>query len=154
MNSTFEVTAITNLDLEQVFDLAQRSKLSYWHIKDYQEELNHPNSIFYKLTYNKNSFAGFLVARLIPGQINMYDAELFNIAVEPVYKRCGGANKLMKKFINSCRSFNVGNIWLDVRVNNRPAVLLYENLGFKAVSLRKSYYVEPVEDALVMNLSL
>lgn len=143
------ITKIVPEDLDKVYELANRSKLSYWTKGDYLDELNRSDSIFLGLR-SGSSFAGFLVGRFVPGQKSELDAELYNIAIDPPYKRQGGALLLMDRFIAMCEELQVGNIWLDVRSENTPAILLYKKVGFNVVSKRKAYYSNPKDDALIM----
>lgn len=147
---TIVVSGLLDEDLENVYKLANRSSLAYWTKADYYEELNRSDSIFLRLSID-NVFAGFLVGRVVAGiEDDTLDAELYNIAVSSSHRRLGGARHLMEVFISECRSNKVRNIWLDVRSNNMAAIDLYKDFGFENVSIRKRYYKNPADDALVM----
>jgi ribosomal-protein-alanine N-acetyltransferase len=82
------------------------------------------------------------------------EAELWNLAVFPQYRRQGIGKAL---FQEACRHlFDAGatRIFLEVRASNEPALGLYQAVRFKHLSRRKDYYQNPREDALVLALDL
>ena len=86
--------------------------------------------------------AGFLVTRLVaPGEF-----EVLNIAVGPEFRRRGIAKALMQ----SALSDSPGTYFLEVRESNHPARELYASLGFKQAGMRRNYYSNPTEAAIVM----
>lgn len=88
-----------------------------------------------------NKIVGVIIYSII------YDrAELVDIIIVEEYRNKGYAKKLIKYMIDDCKDCN--NITLEVNVNNKRAISLYENCGFKIVSIRKKYYGN--EDAYLM----
>lgn len=77
-----------------------------------------------------------------------------NLAVKAQFRRTGVGKALMKALIKECENMKLSFVTLEVRESNLPAVRLYESLGFKAVGLRKGYYKEPLENAVLMTLYL
>ena len=63
-------------------------------------------------------------------------------------------SKLLKETIEVYRRWKVAAIFLEVRTSNRKAIELYEFFGFSKIGLRREYYTQPVEDALIMKLDL
>jgi len=89
--------------------------------------------------------AGYLVSWFV------YDeAHLGNIAVRPELRRRGVATRLLERLINEAQDRSVRRMTLEVRVSNIHAVRIYRGFGFKAVSIRRGYYVDNREDAFVM----
>ena len=72
------------------------------------------------------------------------------IAVLPGYRRLGVARKMMEAMVTCARASLVSAISLEVRQGNLPARNLYESFGFRAEAVRKGYYRNPSEDALIM----
>lgn len=94
----------------------------------------------------------YLVAKegdKIVGYIGIEDIagekHIINMAVHPDFRRQGTGKKLIEKIINQQEVF-----FLEVRVSNQAAISLYQKYGFQKVGLRKAYYQDNAEDALIM----
>lgn len=77
-----------------------------------------------------------------------------NLAVDYNFRGKNIAYNLIKNILNICKSKNVKNITLEVRSSNFQAISLYEKFGFQSVHVRKLFYKNPIEDALLMLLEL
>ena len=82
------------------------------------------------------------------------ETDMMNVAVDPNYRRCGIARQLIEALILQLRERGSCSLTLEVRVSNTPAVKLYESMGFAQVGLRKNYYRNPKEDALILRKAL
>lgn len=71
-----------------------------------------------------------------------------NVAVLPAFRRCGIAERLLRTLLE--RAEGLSFVTLEVRESNRPAAALYEKMGFSRVGVRKGFYTEPTEDAVLM----
>ena len=89
------------------------------------------------------AIAGFLITREVVGEI-----EILNVAVDPELRRRGIAKTLLNQVLESFR----GAVFLEVRKSNEAAQKLYESLGFRLAGLRRNYYQNPPEDAVVMRM--
>jgi len=78
------------------------------------------------------------------------DAHITTIAVDPAWHRQKIATRLMVNLANEARRRKARNLTLEVRVSNAAAQALYHKFGFRPAGIRKNYYVETNEDALVM----
>lgn len=78
------------------------------------------------------------------------EAHLTTIAVAPEFQGEGIATQLMLQSMQLCLGRGVRNITLEVRVSGTAALGLYRKFGFAPAGVRKSYYSDPVEDALIM----
>jgi len=92
---------------------------------------------------------GFIVASLLPPQ-----AELESIAVSAGSQRQGLGRMLFDSLVKELRTAGVLEIILEARATNRSAVAFYRSAGFSQSGLRKAYYADPVEDAVLMRLHL
>lgn len=105
----------------------------------------------------KNELAIYLVA-LSGSQVVGYggfwkifdEGHITNIAVHPEFRRCGIASKIMEKILEVCDSDHIRGITLEVKRSNTAAQKLYEKYGFKTEGVRKGYYSDTGEDALIM----
>ncbi|MEX2284521.1 MAG: ribosomal protein S18-alanine N-acetyltransferase [Gemmatimonadota bacterium] len=76
--------------------------------------------------------------------------ELGNVSVAPDWRGRGIGERLVKTVLGAASRRGVREVFLEVRVSNTAAQQLYERHGFTQVGRRRNYYLEPVEDALVM----
>jgi ribosomal-protein-alanine N-acetyltransferase len=93
--------------------------------------------------------AGFAVASLLQSQ-----AELEIIAVAPQLQRRGLAQRLFAALAGELRAALAIEVILEARASNQPALGFYRRLGFTETGRRRSYYHDPVEDAVLMRLWL
>lgn len=77
------------------------------------------------------------------------EAEIQLIAVAEMYRRCGRGGKILDDLLEEAARRGAKNIFLEVRVSNRAAMLMYLNRGFTGLYARSRYYPDG-EDALVM----
>jgi len=80
------------------------------------------------------------------------EAELLNIAVDQPAQRQGIARQLIVHLLNEAIGQGIRTIHLEVRASNAPALTLYRTLGFMQTGLRRDYYQNPMEDAVLMTL--
>ena len=78
------------------------------------------------------------------------EVHITNIAVSPDFRRKKVGEKLLKRIVDECYENMAKYITLEVRVSNTPAINLYEKYGFKSLGVRKGYYQNNNEDALIM----
>ena len=91
----------------------------------------------------------FLVARRVDAEW-----ELENIVVAGASRRRGLGARLLSEFVAYARARGGQGMFLEVRESNRSARALYRKLGFEETGLRKSYYSNPREDAILCQLRL
>ncbi|NMM65388.1 ribosomal protein S18-alanine N-acetyltransferase [Clostridium sp. P21] len=104
-----------------------------------------------------NKFARYVVAKkenVIIGYAGMWlildEGHITNIAVHPEYRGIGAGNLLLEALIEICRIECAHNMTLEVRKSNIVAQNLYKKYGFLEEGLRKGYYADNKEDALIM----
>ena len=105
----------------------------------------------------KNPLSCWLVAEedgkvtgYVGSQTVMDESDMMNVAVHPDYRRKGVAEKLVMELVEALKKRDSRCLTLEVRASNEPARALYEKLGFVQVGLRKNYYRNPREDALIL----
>ncbi|MDW2799590.1 ribosomal protein S18-alanine N-acetyltransferase [Clostridium boliviensis] len=89
--------------------------------------------------------AGYCVFRIVADE-----CELLRIAVRPEYRGRGLSKKLMDQLVFYSRQKDVKSIFLEVRESNERARNLYRSYGFTEEGIRKNYYLNPCEDAVLM----
>ena len=78
------------------------------------------------------------------------DAEIIMIAVDPSFRRQGIGRMLLRDMIEEAGQRKVKGIFLEVRESNLAAGRMYEEAGFTKEGLRRNYYHEPTENAVIM----
>jgi ribosomal-protein-alanine N-acetyltransferase len=73
-----------------------------------------------------------------------------NLAVLPEWRRHGVASELLGVALERAVATGARRSTLEVRASNLPARQLYERFGFRPAGLRKSYYTNPIEDAVIL----
>lgn len=73
-----------------------------------------------------------------------------NLAVAPAQRSRGAGTALLQHVLDEGRRLGARRATLEVRRSNEPARRLYERLGFTVAGVRRAYYTNPVEDALVL----
>jgi [ribosomal protein S18]-alanine N-acetyltransferase len=96
-----------------------------------------------------NKIAGYVLFWLLPEEIDIH-----NIAVHNGFRRQGIGRALLQRVIEQARRRDSLRVTLEVRVSNLAAQKLYESVGFVSQGLRKGYYSDDGEDALIMALEL
>jgi ribosomal-protein-alanine N-acetyltransferase len=147
-----EVRRMTQADLDQVIEIEQSlpgaphwPRSAYLTAMDPQAQLARVALVAEETA--SGAIAGFAVASLIPPQ-----AELETIAVAPKFQGRGLARQLFSSLIRQLQVTGASEMILEVRATNHPAIGLYRSLGFAESCRRPSYYVDPVEDAVLMRV--
>jgi [ribosomal protein S18]-alanine N-acetyltransferase len=106
------------------------------------------------ITGNAPGIPAFLVAAFLVAHRVDSEWELENIVVAEGARRGGIGARLLGELVAHARSERGSRIYLEVRESNRAARSLYRKLGFEETGLRKSYYSDPSEDAILCRLRL
>ena len=94
---------------------------------------------------------GVPVAYLI-GRLIAPEGEIYRIATAPEKRRRGIGYRLLDYSVKTARGDGLEALFLEVRASNAPAISLYEAYGFRRCGVRRGYYSEPKEDAVLMLL--
>ncbi|WP_299094344.1 ribosomal protein S18-alanine N-acetyltransferase [uncultured Metabacillus sp.] len=149
MDNRFAIRRMQIEDIEQVYQIELNSFSAPWS----------KESLYYEL--EQNLFAKYLVVEY-EGQVVGYcglwvimdDAQITNIAVHPDYRGKKIGEALIKFAIQLSKEMNAKRLSLEVRVSNHIAQALYKKVGFESGGIRKRYYTDNQEDALVMWVNL
>lgn len=115
-----------------------------WKEKDFVETLGLDYAL-YVVAFENEQLAGICGLRNLCG-----DADITNVAVSDCHRRKGIARAMLKFLMEESETLGVQQFTLEVRAGNTPAIKLYEGLGFVTEGVRKNFYTDPVEDALIM----
>lgn len=116
----------------------------------YERELERPEVCFiYVLRTPESPTAAFCAFWRVAGQ-----AHINNLAVRPELRRQGLGSQLLQAVMAEAKRLGAATLTLEVRRSNVAAQRLYARAGFTEEAVRKSYYTQPVEDALVLSLAI
>lgn len=137
------IRRMTEEDLEQVAELEKSIFSTPWSKAAFSESLQRPYSHFFVAAADE--IAGYCGVHNLGG-----DGEITNVAVVPKYRGQKIAYKMLDFAMAETKKAGVQAFTLEVRVSNTPAINLYEKLGFTSQGVRKNFYENPTEDALIM----
>ena len=143
MTDSLEIRRLSYSDLPQVIAIERRSFPTPWSLAMFVLELSKPSGICLAAVRD-GSLVGYLVC-------SRYDRvwHLMNVAVEPELQRRGIASSLIVELLERVGDQSA-QLTLEVRRSNRSAISLYERFGFRSAGLRRRYYQDNGEDALIM----
>ena len=131
-------------DLNAIEAIEVRAYPTPWSRSMFASELAKPTSICLG-AFEGEQLVGYIV------NSRYVDAwHVMNVAVDPDYQRRGIATRLLEHLFELTRDDQRRGYTLEVRVSNSEAIGLYESLGFVRQGLRRGYYTDNREDALIM----
>ncbi|HMF01819.1 MAG TPA: ribosomal protein S18-alanine N-acetyltransferase [Terriglobia bacterium] len=142
-------------DIDRIIDIERSwQHLSHWSIDSYYRLLNDDSftSSFVAEIEDDNGrpkIVGFVIFHIAADV-----SEIYNIAVESSYARCGIGYQLMAAAIGESTRRKASKVVLEVRKTNNPAINFYLKFKFRIGGERRNYYSNPVEDAYVMELEI
>ena len=137
------IRRLTYADLPQVVAIERRAFPAPWSLAMFVLELSRPGGVCL-VAVAEGRVAGYLIC-------SRYDTvwHLMDIAVDPERRRQGIAQALIRSLLERLPSAHE-QVTLEVRRSNHGAIALYERFGFKAAGVRRRYYQDNGEDALIM----
>jgi ribosomal-protein-alanine N-acetyltransferase len=142
---TIELRALTTADLDAVEAIERTAYPTPWSRSMFASELAKPSSIALGAFTPAAELAGYLI-------VSRYvDAwHVMNVAVAAPHRRLGIAKALLRRLFELTSDDARRGYTLEVRVSNTGAIQLYEELGFRSRGIRRGYYTDNREDALIM----
>ncbi|MBI5048717.1 MAG: ribosomal protein S18-alanine N-acetyltransferase [Deltaproteobacteria bacterium] len=126
--------------------------MSPWPKSQFEREIHNPSSG--KFTVKIVQDGKEVVAAYIIFWVVADEAHILNIATHPEFRGRGIAKSLLVFTLSYLEEVRAREVFLEVRKSNTPAQRLYKDLGFKVIGVRKGYYGNNKEDAIVMALTL
>lgn len=142
------VRSMTTADIQNVIAIERASFQFPWSTRFFLDELqvDCARSILAEV---EGRIVGYVLFWFLPEEVDIH-----NIAVHPDFRRQGIGRLLLEQVVAAARRQDRLRVTLDVRFSNAPAQNLYRSFGFVIRGLRKGYYSDNGEDALVMVLEL
>ena len=131
-------------DLDSIEQIERASYPTPWSRSMFASELAKPTSICLG-AFEGEDLVGYIV------NSRYVDAwHVMNVAVAPDWRRKGVATALLRRLLDETRHDAQRGYTLEVRVSNVGAIALYEGFGFRPKGVRRGYYTDNREDALIM----
>jgi ribosomal-protein-alanine N-acetyltransferase len=144
-----EIRRLTYSDLPQVIAVERRAFPTPWSLAMFVLELSKPDSVCLA-ALREGELVGYVIC-------SRYDTvwHVMNVAVDPRRRRQGIASALLEALLErveggAAAEADAGQLTLEVRPTNEPAIALYERFGFRSAGIRPRYYQDNGEDALIM----
>ena len=138
---------IERMNETHVVAVAALEKLCFadpWSEKSIASELQNPLALWL-VAVEDDVVCGYIGSQSVMGE-----SDMMNVAVNPDFRRKGIGEALVIALSEALKALGNTGLTLEVRISNAPAISLYEKLGFFQVGLRKNYYRNPREDALIL----
>ena len=141
--AAIEVRRLTYADLPEVVAIERRAFTSPWSLAMFVLELSKPSGICLAAEV-EGELAGYTIC-------SRYDTvwHVMNVAVDPDRRRRRVATALIGRLLERVGD-DSAQYTLEVRCSNQGAIALYERFGFRSAGLRRRYYQDNGEDALIM----
>lgn len=140
-----ELRRIEAGELDSVLEIERASYPTPWSRAMFAAELAKPGTLALGAYLESGELVGYaVVSRYVDAW------HVMNVAVAPAYRRRGIARVLLERLLEITGDDPRRGLTLEVRVSNRAAIALYEGLGFERRGIRRGYYTDNREDALIM----
>jgi len=139
-----EIRALQLADLAEVEAIEQRAYRTPWSRSMFASELAKSTSLCLAATDGSRLVGYVINSRYVDAW------HVMNVAIDPDYQRRGIATRLLERLFELTADDERRGYTLEVRVSNLEAISLYEKLGFETRGIRRGYYTDNREDALIM----
>ena len=146
MKRDWAVRKMRARDLDRICEMERMLFASPWSRESFTAELERKGGLSVVAEEDGTVF-GYAVGWSVADELH-----IANLAVHPDRRRRGMGRRLLSALLKGFE----GIAWagLEVRRSNAPAIALYQSMGFRKTGLRKNYYVEEKEDAVLMEMTV
>ncbi len=144
--NNFNVEKLALYHLDDIMEVEEKCYgAHHWSRNSFVQELNNNCARYLTVNTSDKKCVGYM------GVWRIFDeAHVTNLAVHPDYQGLGLAHLLILSSLDECYKDKIKYMTLEVRVTNERAKKVYESFGFKSLGVRKKYYQDNGEDALIM----
>lgn len=133
-------------DVDRVCVLEEMAFSMPWHKESFIDMIENKDALYLVADDENAGVIGCCGVRSIVGE-----GDISNVVVHPDFRKKGVAYDMLTQLLSRGeKDFGIKEFTLEVRLSNISAIHLYEKLGFISEGVRKNFYEEPVEDALIM----
>jgi len=145
VSETIDISEMKPEDLDEIIWVEQSSFRTPWTRGMFADELKNPEMAHYLVARADGHVVGYMGFWLIQDE-----AHITNLAVHPAFRRHQIGERLLYAILRMAKRLGAKRATLEVRAGNEPAQKLYVKHGFQVVAIRRKYYTDNNEDALVM----
>jgi ribosomal-protein-alanine N-acetyltransferase len=142
------IRSMETKDLDGILEVEMNCFTTPWTRNMFEDELYNPNAYYSVVEVNEKivGYVGFW--KIID------EAHITNVAIHKDFRRLGLGRALITDMLDKVKDLEIIAVTLEVRVSNFAAISLYESFGFVSSGVRRGYYSDNNEDALIMWLKL
>jgi len=149
MTGKINIRKMTKHDIDGVIAIEILAFKMPWPRSAFEEELGNNELAFYLVLTDENNKLAPII-----GYVGMWkiidEAHVTNVAIAPKYQNQGWGSILLAELIWQAKEMGADKMTLEVRESNNAARHLYEKFNFKVEGVRKGYYSDTNENALIM----
>ncbi|HEY8892765.1 MAG TPA: ribosomal protein S18-alanine N-acetyltransferase [Clostridium sp.] len=144
MNNDFKIFPMDKFSILPILNISELSFAISWSLESLESELDNKFARYVVLK-SGNSIIGYGGMWVI-----LDEAHITNVAIHPEARGQGGGDIIVEALFRICRKQKVTAITLEVRSSNFKAINLYKKYGFEKEGVRRHYYEDNKEDAVIM----
>lgn len=138
------IKPLTEEYVDQVCVLEEEAFSMPWHKESFLEMIQNPDACYLVCLIDEEVVASCGLRNIVG------DGEITNVVTKDTMRSKGIGKKMLLQLLEEGTKMGVEAFTLEVRTSNDAAIHLYESLGFVREGIRKNFYEEPTEDALIM----
>lgn len=139
----------TIIDIENIWSVEEESFQTPWSKEAFENELTTNKFAYYYVLELDSEIVGYAGMWLI-----LDEAHVTNVAIKPNVRGLKLGELIMRHLMTTAKFYGATSMTLEVRVSNEVAKNLYYKLNFEDSGIRKNYYADTMEDALIMWVKL
>ena len=138
------IKPLTEEYVDQVCVLEEEAFSMPWHKESFLEMIANENACYLVALVGEEVVASCGLRHIVG------EGEITNVVTKSTMRGKGIGRQILLQLLEEGAKMGARDFTLEVRVSNAPAIHLYESLGFVSEGVRKNFYEEPTEDALIM----
>ena len=139
------IRPMTEMDLEKILPIEEACFTDPWTKQNFLDSLNEKTAHLLVIESEAGDVAGYACLYQV-----LDEGEIVNVAIDPIHRQKGLGAKMVKELMNLGRKLGAERFFLEVRKGNAAGRALYTSLGFVECGIRKGFYDNPKEDAVLM----
>lgn len=143
--NNWNIRSMTRTDAREMARIEKQIFSRPWREQDFLDSYALSDTIYLVAEDENNVIVGYCGCYQ-----SFEEGNISNVAVSPERRRCHIADSLIECMFGKGKERGISVFTLEVRVSNEPAIQLYKKHGFEVAGVRKRFYAEPVEDAMIM----